>query len=228
MIEEIWKDYDEKYKVSSLGRVWNKIRDVECKIRINKVGYCSVTIHGKGIGLHRIVALTFLENPLNKPTVNHKNAIKGDNRLSNLEWATYKEQMQHVRINRLNPRTKYVCLLDSNNNIIETYPSLESVGKKLNINASYVNNCCKGATNSIEYGKFRYYDINNNDYIRTRYDFNEVKLKGEYRKKIYCKDNDKTYNTQMECAKDLGILQTQVSKKLKLNKNCGFDLSYAD
>lgn len=120
---EIWKDYDEKYKVSSLGKVWNKLKDKECKIYINKVGYCRVSIHGKGMGLHRIVALTFLDNPENKPTVNHKNAIKDDNRLENLEWATRKEQSQHISDNRLYPYAKICCMLDENNDILDIFPS---------------------------------------------------------------------------------------------------------
>jgi hypothetical protein len=39
--------------------------------------------------IHRIVALTYLDNIDNKPCVNHKNGIKSDNRLENLEWCNY-------------------------------------------------------------------------------------------------------------------------------------------
>ena len=55
----------------------------------------------KNYRVHRLVAINFLENPDNKEQVNHINGIKSDSRLSNLEWCSGSENIQHAINNGL-------------------------------------------------------------------------------------------------------------------------------
>ena len=67
---------------------------------IDDSGYYVVVLtnnkNRKTLRVHRLVSEAFLENPENKLTVNHKNGIKTDNNVANLEWATSVENNQHA------------------------------------------------------------------------------------------------------------------------------------
>jgi hypothetical protein len=112
----IWKDakgFENYYEVSNNGQVKRKkgvtiykdgrkaiFSETILKQSKNKKGYfrvyLSVNSKKTTISVHRLVALTFLENPLKKETVNHKDLDKENNNIENLEWMTNKENMQHA------------------------------------------------------------------------------------------------------------------------------------
>lgn len=59
-------------------------------------GYLRVNLGNKTQQVHRVIAAVFIENPLKKPQINHKNGIKTDNRVENLEWVTNQENRDHA------------------------------------------------------------------------------------------------------------------------------------
>jgi hypothetical protein len=90
-----------KYIVFSDGRIKGP-KGVFLKPRINE-GYCYVNIHGKSMKVHRIIMLTFREQIIGLPDVNHKNGIKTDNNLNNLEWSN--DSLNHLHAFRTGLKT---------------------------------------------------------------------------------------------------------------------------
>jgi len=117
--KEIWKPiigYEGYYDVSSFGNIrqLKKIKSNQYSSFIKKdriicnsflSGYLRVALFKDGIEkrflVHRLVAENFIPNPNNKPEVNHKFGVKSDNRVSQLEWCTKLENMDHSVITGL-------------------------------------------------------------------------------------------------------------------------------
>ncbi|MGH0601491.1 NUMOD4 domain-containing protein [Bacillus mycoides] len=169
---EVWRDikgYEGYYKVSNKGRILSLERPiVRCgrnqvlkqrilKSHLNKqinYTYTFLTINkdSKRFYIHRLVAEAFVENPDNKPFVNHKNGIRNDNDYKNLEWVTQKENVRHAFETGLNSCNKKVGQYSLDGILLNTYDSVRqasrSLGKGLNA-AGNISSCCNGRKKTL-------------------------------------------------------------------------------
>lgn len=95
-----------EYEVSDQGEVRNMKTGRILKASINPDGYNMIVLCNKTKRttktIHRLVALTFLENPNQYPEVDHKNNIKTDNRVENLQWVSRSQNQQNTTIHKNN------------------------------------------------------------------------------------------------------------------------------
>lgn len=109
LANEIWKplpEYEDYYEVSSLGRIkslhtYHRSSPIILKPTPDSDGYIQHSVYrnrnAKKVKAHQLVTLTFLGECPQGMEVNHKNGIKADNRLSNLEYTTHQKNILHAR-----------------------------------------------------------------------------------------------------------------------------------
>lgn len=103
-MEEIWKPIEnyENYSVSTLGQVRNDTTGKILKKGNNGHGRFQVSLCKNGIikrfQIHRLVALAFIPNPEGKLEIDHINNDPSNNNLTNLRWATHRENGRNTRI----------------------------------------------------------------------------------------------------------------------------------
>ena len=168
-------DYVGLYQISNLGNVKSLDREVKVKsfifnsyrtlkgIKIKQPihrGYKVVYLYNKNNKskchlVHRILAKMFIPNPQNLPIINHKNGIKTDNRIENLEWCTYSENLKHAYKNHLKDSTfkqleqlhkyneKIVCQYSLDGKLLNIFKSKEET-EKMGFNRKYISRVCRG------------------------------------------------------------------------------------
>lgn len=144
----------EDYMVSSDGKVYSLKRGKmkEMKPGLNKGGYLNVVLCSNGRhvtkSIHRLVSEAFIANPDNLPEVNHKDEVKTNNCVDNLEWCTsdynnnygdHNEKVSKANINHPAKSTPVVCVETG-----EVYPSVREAERQTGVNNMSISFCLNG------------------------------------------------------------------------------------
>lgn len=184
--EELWKPvvgYEGLYEVSNYGNIRSLDRIVvysdgrthkhnSCVLKqIKNKGYLYVGLNKNNKRsserVHRLVAKSFIDNPCNKPCIDHINGNKEDNKVTNLQWVTYKENMNNpltkekmriIRSNGLSDKIvqakkdkgkiKKVYQFSLDGKLLNTYESIADANRATNILNSSIYQCCQGKTDT--------------------------------------------------------------------------------
>lgn len=151
------------YSISDKGEVRKDSKNYILS-QSNQQGYKFVTLlisgKQKRMRVHRLVALTFLNNPENKPYVNHIDGNKANNKVENLEWVTPSENIQHaVQMGVMgNHRKKSVVQYNLNGELLAIFESATEAERKTGTSQSKITMCCRDQRKSANDYQWRYYE----------------------------------------------------------------------
>lgn len=181
-MEELWKDiigFEGSYMISNEGRVKSLPRFVEriafgkitktpvkermLKLGYDKDGYLSVGLYKNKkchkAKVHRLVALHFIEHATDGLQVNHKDGVKDNNNVNNLEWMTAQENIQHAFDTDIN-KLKRVVIHSPEKGSLGIFKSANHVTAISGVNVSHIREICRYTPKRKNAGGYtwRYFD----------------------------------------------------------------------
>lgn len=224
----IHEGQETNYSVSSIGEVRNDLRGNALRPTTQQ-GYkhTTIVINGKPkrFRVHRLVAEAFIENPLNKPYVNHMNGDRGDNRVKNLEWVTPQENTIHAWETGLAQSAvkRKVIQYSLKGGLVAEYESITEAAEKTNSLAEKITMSCQGLRQTHNLFQWRY----ENDIQ----DIKSLDRPNTTPKKVAQLEGDKvvaTYESFREAARAVSGTSSAISRicsgKNKTHKGFGWKL----
>ena len=159
----IYEGQETDYSVSTEGEVRKDTTNyILSQSSQQDYKFVGLIINGKQkrMRVHRMVALTFIDNPDNKPYVNHINGNRSDNNVENLEWVTPSENTQHAVNTGLfkSGRTRAVIQYNLNGEQMATFESATEAARQTGGSQSKITMCCRRQRDSANDYQWRYYD----------------------------------------------------------------------
>lgn len=237
-MKEEWKKISgfSNYEISNFGQVKNK-SGLIMKSWDDSHGYLDIKLKSddgktKHRKIHRLVAETFISNPENKKEVNHKDFNPKNNNVSNLEWNTPKENINHMLklkgvSNQFSKFPKVACY-DLDGNFLNSYETPNKASIELGFknskgknDARGINDCCKGLKCSYKNYRFVYFE---KEYPAKLERYERKKRNGVSLEALNTKTKERfVFKSIVDASRELGIDKTCIfdvlNNKMEKTKN---------
>lgn len=152
----------EGYQISKDGEVFSLKSHKYLSVKVDRYGYKCLTLFLNGkpkyATVHRLVALSYIENPHHLPCVNHIDEDKSNNNVDNLEWCSIRHNDNHGTRNKRMAKTKcknpVMQFLPNGKSV--TYDGVKDASRKTGIAHSQISIHCKDGLPTRDGSKWRY------------------------------------------------------------------------